>query len=214
MIDLDTLRARLALPLDAHGGGVLSAHREARHAAVSVILRPGARGAELLLIKRATVAGDPWSGHMAFPGGKREPLDRHLLATAIRETREETALALPVAPPDWMGRLSAVSPRGPKSGPSGTPLPPILVTPFLFAVPAGSKAVPAAPAEVERVHWVPLADLAHPASEGVYRMRFGAVVRSFPSIDVVGEQVWGLTWRVLDELLARLGMRERRESGG
>jgi 8-oxo-dGTP pyrophosphatase MutT (NUDIX family) len=214
MIDLDTLRERLALPADTAARGSGGEGRSpVREAAVSVVLRPAVTTPEVLLIKRATTPGDPWSGHMAFPGGKREAADPHLLATAIRETFEETGLKLPDAPPDWIGRLGEVSPRGPKRRPSGEPLGPILVTPFLFSVAPESEARAAAPDEVERVHWVPLAELASPAREGLYRMSIGGAVRSFPSIDVVGEQVWGLTWRILDELMARAGVRASRPGG-
>src|SRR5262245_1701845 len=56
-----------------------------RQAAVAAILRDKPHGTEVLLIRRAARDGDPWSGHMAFPGGQREPEDRDLLTTAERE---------------------------------------------------------------------------------------------------------------------------------
>src|SRR5690625_6670442 len=63
-------------------------------AAVRIVLRPR-EGLVLLLIKRAVYEGDPWSGHMALPGGRRGPEDESLLVTARRETREETSVAVP-----------------------------------------------------------------------------------------------------------------------
>ena len=39
---------------------------------------------ELLMIKRAEAEGDPWSGHIACPGGRMEPGDRDLAVTAVR----------------------------------------------------------------------------------------------------------------------------------
>jgi 8-oxo-dGTP pyrophosphatase MutT (NUDIX family) len=205
LIDLDALPDLLALPDDT--GPAADAPPLGTdgymHAAVSVVTRRAVSGPQVLLIKRAAVDGDPWSGHMAFPGGKHEPGDRHLLDTAIRETWEETGLVLPDAPPDWVGRLPGVSPRGSKL------LPPLSVTPFLFRMDEGAEARVAS-AEVERVHWVALADLASPELEGTYRLSVGDAVRSFPSIDVLDEQVWGLTWRVLDALMDALGVREAR----
>ncbi len=205
MIDLDALPRLLSLPSDPSPAPDTPplGTEGFMHAAVSVIARRAPGGPELLLIKRAAVDRDPWSGHMAFPGGKHEPGDRHLLDTAVRETREETGLVIPDAPPDWLGRLPGVAPRGPNA------LPPLSVTPFLFRVDGGAEARVASH-EVEEVHWVPLAELASPEREGVYRYPIGDAVRSFPSIDVVGEQVWGLTWRVLDQLLTALGIRPAR----
>src|SRR5260370_30681157 len=68
---------------------------DARPAAVSLSLIEGAAGLEALFIKRAVIAGDPWSGQVALPGGRREPADQDLLAPARRETREEEGVDLP-----------------------------------------------------------------------------------------------------------------------
>lgn len=53
-----------------------------------------ATSVEVLFIKRSTRVGDKWSGHVAFPGGKREPGDADDRATAARETLEEVGLDL------------------------------------------------------------------------------------------------------------------------
>ena len=77
-------------------------------AAVSVVVRAN-RHLDLLLIKRARSERDPWSGHMALPGGRRDPEDRDLEATASRETLEETGLDLAgVGTP--LGRLDLLTP--------------------------------------------------------------------------------------------------------
>lgn len=211
MIDLDVLPARLRLPLETGPDGDAPGLGTAGHlhAAVSVVLRRAPTAPEVLLIKRAASERDPWSGHMAFPGGKHEAGDADLLATACRETLEETGLALPAAAPEWVGRLPGVSPRGRGSD----RLPSLRVTPFLFRVDGAAEARVAS-REVERIHWVSLAELADSSREGLYRMPVGGAVRSFPSIDVVGEQVWGLTWRVLDQLMDGLGLRPSRVPDG
>ena len=78
-------------------------------AAVSVVLR-SAEGLDLLLIKRAHFDRDPWSGHMALPGGRRDPKDIDLKHTAIRETMEETALELG-QDDQHLGQLKALEPN-------------------------------------------------------------------------------------------------------
>src|SRR5204863_9089886 len=98
----------------------------ARPAAVSLVLVEGAEGAELLLIKRAERAGDPWSGQIALPGGRQDPGDADLLATAVRETREETGVDLATA--ERLGILDDLAPRT-------ASLPPVIVRPFVFALP-------------------------------------------------------------------------------
>lgn len=192
--DLRLPRDPTPLPDPGDSGG-----QRILRAAVAVVARPAPAGHELLLIKRAAAHGDPWSGHMAFPGGKIETGDRHLLDTARRETREETGLSLPDRPPRWIGRLPGVSPRGAKL------LPPLEVTPFVFHVETPAEAHVASP-EVDSVHWIPLDHLVDPDRRGEYHLRIGdgGASRRFPAIDVVGEQVWGLTYRILEELFARL----------
>jgi len=64
-----------------------------RRAAVFALLVPREH-TNLLLIRRAD-RGDPWSNHLAFPGGHLEPTDSSALAAAYRETEEETGI-----PPD------------------------------------------------------------------------------------------------------------------
>ncbi|KAJ1644413.1 hypothetical protein LPJ64_003904 [Coemansia asiatica] len=66
--------------------------------------------AQVLFIQRAKYPGDPWSGHIGFPGGKREPSDISDRETAERETREE--LGLDLSDPNkflYMGRLDDTS---------------------------------------------------------------------------------------------------------
>ena len=109
----------------------------------------------LLLIRRADRVGDPWSGHLALPGGRREDGDRDLLETAIRETREETGLLLN---PLWhVATLDDMAPTSPF-------LPPILVRPFVFRLEAEQH--PGLSDEVAQAGWVDLALLVEP---GVFR---------------------------------------------
>ena len=167
----------------------------AREAAVSLVLR-GRDDLELLLIKRAEAEADPWSGHMALPGGRREPDDPSLLHTAVRETLEETGVVLGTDL-GHLGRLSRLDPVSRR-------LPPLSVTPFVFGVAADTEALVAS-YEVEAVFWVPLSTFRDPGTAGTYRYRSDTLTRIFPTFNVEGQMVWGLTYRVLEEFLETMG---------
>jgi 8-oxo-dGTP pyrophosphatase MutT (NUDIX family) len=161
-------------------------------AAVAILLRPGLEGLELLLIRRAEREGDPWSGHVALPGGREQAEDAGPAATAARETREEVGIDVAAG-----GRLlGAVEPVWPQSGRA----PRIAVRPFVFAVPAGAEAVPNE--EVDAAVWIPLHELRGPGAvtehlleiEGIEPMRF-------PAFGARGYVVWGLTHRILTSFL-------------
>jgi len=160
-------------------------------AAVSLVLREN-EDPDLLLIRRAQARGDPWSGHMALPGGRWDPQDPDLLHTAIRETLEETGVRLHVDG-DPLGRLAALNPATRR-------LPPITIYPFVFSVSPGTEA-DASSREVDEVLWVPLADLTSPASAGTVEIDLHDGCRTFPCLRVEGRVIWGLTYRILEDFL-------------
>lgn len=157
-------------------------------AAVAVLLAPDP--VRLLLIRRAERVGDPWSGQLALPGGRREPGDEDLLATALRETDEEVGLRVERAA--HRATLDDLAPTIPV-------LPPILVRPFVFGV--GPQSAAGLSREVAAVSWVPLDRLIDPA---IYRPA-ALTVRGAPR-DVVGYHLeegllWGMTERILAPLV-------------
>ena len=160
-------------------------------ASVALVVRPQPRDLELLVIKRATRVGDPWSGHMAFPGGRREPRDRSDRETAERETQEEVGIELERAG-RLLGPLQPVAPR------AGGPL--IVVTPFVFAVPADVAVT--SNHEVAAAFWIPLAQLSEPgaATEYLHALEDGEELR-FPAIAYESLVIWGLTHRIMSEFL-------------
>lgn len=162
------------------------------HAAVAVAIRPHAGELQVLLILRAERAGDPWSGHVALPGGRRDPEDRDDLATAMREAREEVGIE-PEAHGVLLGGLEPVEPRSDAGG--------MLVAPWVFAVPEGTIASPNP--EVQAATWVSLAALRSPGAAAKHRHyhRDGTGL-VFPALHVSGLTIWGMTYRVLLELLA------------
>ena len=169
----------------------------ARLAAILLLLRPGADDEpELLLIKRAEFEGDPWSGHIACPGGRMEPGDTDLAMTAVRETREETGIDVDL---DGvvLGHLDDLSPRSPM-------LPQIVIRPFVAVVRRDVVITPSR--EVASAFWVPLAALRDASSWGVdfVAVRSG---RRRASVFLHGEHVvWGLTERALRQFLSYAGL--------
>jgi 8-oxo-dGTP pyrophosphatase MutT (NUDIX family) len=167
----------------------------ARPAAVALVLVPGTRGVEVLLIRRAERADDPWSGQVAFPGGRQDPGDPDLLATAMRETREETGVDLARA--ERLGVLDDLVPTTPT-------LPPVLVRPFVFAL-SERPALAAEQGEVARAFWVALARLAARGARQDLVLMVRGVERTFPAYRVGADVIWGLTERILTPFMRLLG---------
>ena len=143
----------------------------------------------LLLIKRAEQRGDPWSGQMALPGGRHDSDDADLLATAIRETEEETGIELRVG--QVVGELDDLSPVSPH-------LPPLVVRPFVFAL-AGRPDVRLSP-EATLHLWVPLATLAQTRTEETVVVAGGRQL-TVPGFRVGPHFVWGMTERIIAPLV-------------
>jgi 8-oxo-dGTP pyrophosphatase MutT (NUDIX family) len=162
-----------------------------REAAVALLVRPRA-SLELLLIRRAELAGDPWSGHVALPGGRRGPGDSDLLATACRETEEEVNVRVG-AIGTFVGALDEIEPATPL-------LPPVTIAPFVLAVPPDTRAEPA-PREVQAAIWVPLSALRATSALSEIEVELPAGPGSFPSLIYGDFVVWGLTFRILQQFL-------------
>lgn len=163
-------------------------------AAVALILTPAAQGDHLalLLVKRAEREGDPWSGQMALPGGRREPQDRRLLETALRETEEETGVAL--CADALLGELDDLHPRTPN-------LPPIVVRPFVFGVPA--RPLIRLSQEVDLHLWVQLPELI--ASQAEVELEIRGQRRTEDSFLIGRHVVWGMTHRILKPFIELIG---------
>jgi 8-oxo-dGTP pyrophosphatase MutT (NUDIX family) len=192
MLD-DPRLARLRGALERRPAGRIDRSPGTIEAAVALLLRPRDT-LELLLIKRAEHEADPWSGHIALPGGRRHAEDADLIATAMRETAEETAIQLGRAG-RLLGALDEVEPRTPR-------LPPFTIAPFVFGVDPETTAVPD-PREVDAALWVPLDALRDPGAVSEILIELGdGQRRSYPSLRYCEHVIWGLTHRILTQFLA------------
>ena len=165
-----------------------------RRAAVSLVLRDGADGIELLFIRRADHPEDPWSGQMAFPGGRAEPGDTDLRATAVRETQEEIGVDL-AREADYLGPLDEVR--------AMARLRPVdlAIAPFVFRLRGDVVLRPNH--EVRSVHWIPLDELARAERRSVMDYPCEGATVQFPCLRVEDVVIWGLTYRMF------VGLQER-----
>lgn len=156
-------------------------------AAVMVLLRRTRRGLEILLAERARREGDPWSGQVGLPGGRRHRKDGTILETALRETEEEVGLDL-----DGKAEiLGHMPPRAPGKKPE------MLAGPYVAL--ARTSMAPTAGSEVVSTFWCPPAALPPTRTTAVVSTILGEL--TVPAFRDEGELIWGFTYRLLEELL-------------
>lgn len=179
--ELADVRAALTQP------SVSLARQPLKRSAVAMMLSPGR---QVWFIRRADRAGDPWSGHVGFPGGREQAGDPDLLAVAMRETREELGVDLSQA--ELLGALDDLQSR---------PVPNLMVRPYVFRLDRVPPFVPNH--EVASVHALELDALL--ANRGRGTMRWpGQLGVTLPRVDFDGVRLWGLTLRMVDDLLHRV----------
>ena len=170
-----------------------------KRAAVAISLRSGVSGPEILMIQRAVRQGDPWSGHMGFPGGRKDASDATDVACAKRETREEISFDL-----DTHGKL--VCQLSDVNTGWRADRPEMLVAPFIFKV--DSTPPFELNHEVDDTLWIPLNFLLDDANRGRHQWDWLGEVLESDAFTYDGRLIWGLSLMMIDELLEIIGGRE------
>ncbi len=166
-----------------------------RLAGVAVLVTADAE-ASTLLIKRAERPGDPWSGQVAFPGGKKTESDVSLRDTAVRETLEEVGVDL-VRASRFLGYFRPFRTHTGKMD----------VVPSVYQIDGSVQVVPNA--EVSSFRWIPWESFLNPASSGTYRLAGVGTLADLPSFNIEGFVIWGLTHRIISSLLTGEGASPR-----
>ena len=190
ILDLDTIRQKLS----RHEARRQNLQDIQRRAAVAAILRPVPADTEVLLIRRAERKGDPWSGHMAFPGGHFEPIDTDLRATAMRETLEEVGLDL--REHEYLGELDefqAIA-RGRFVG--------MVIAPYVFALRGDPRFKPNY--EVAELVWGRLGEMVRGEVDTIKELDYDGELRRLPAFRVQNHVVWGMTHAMLRSLFGVL----------
>ncbi|MBI2436078.1 MAG: CoA pyrophosphatase [Candidatus Hydrogenedentes bacterium] len=190
-MNLDTIQTILR----QHVPDTAPSARTRHHAAVALVLFPGSdRALSTLFIKRAEHPLDPWSGHMALPGGWKDPTDTTLEAAARRETAEETGV--PIAQEALLGRLDDVETDRLRQID-------LSVASFVYYL---EELPPLTPnREVSLILQAPLDALLDPQRHAVYHFPPDPLHRAWPCIHYDGQIIWGLTYRVLQNFFLLTG---------
>jgi 8-oxo-dGTP pyrophosphatase MutT (NUDIX family) len=187
--------AKLHAVLKSHKAVRGESEEGVRRAAVALIFRAGESGIpELLFIRRADYPADPWSGQVAFPGGREETGDVSLANTAIRETREETGLDL-----DHDGTIIGMLDD---LRPTTTRLPAIIVRPYVVLLKQVQELLLSD--EVAMAFWVPLESLRQGEAWRDTTVLARGVQMNRRAFHHEGQVIWGMTERILAQLLALL----------
>lgn len=166
-------------------------------ACVSVILLQEQKHLEILFIERQKNPSDPWSGHIAFPGGKKSINDQDFLDAAIRETKEEIGLHLDRT--SFIGQLDDL--QGRKSG----VLQNFFIRPYLFLIEKNvTPKFQLNQNEVASVHLIRLENLIINPKIIYFDYNYQGQQISLPSLPLNKNKIWGLTYLILRNLQEHL----------
>ena len=167
-------------------------------ASVAVVLREVEADLEALFIRRAEHDEDPWSGHLAFPGGRLDPTDVTSQNAAERETLEELGVDLAdTSHAKFLGRLSDVMGHAES----------IRVSAYVYGVSGDPPLRPNH--EVSDAFWTPLLHCTDPLRQSEREFSYMDVARSLPTIRLLEDPsapvLWGITYKFLDDFMSTIG---------
>lgn len=166
---------------------VLKPVSEEAESAVAILLRPFNRKLQVLFVKRVENPTDPWSGQIAFPGGKRDAKDQDLKQTIARETLEETNINV-LERCRFLGALTVQRSRlRPEMG----------ILPFVFLV-EHEPTIKLNKQEIESCFWIMLEELQR--NRGTFKLSLGEV----DAYIIENCVIWGLTYRILEDFFGIL----------
>ncbi len=187
---IDEVAARLA-----RAKPELSTVNHSLRAAVALVLRERAGDLEALFIRRAEHEGDPWSGHLAFPGGRIDPTDTGPRMAAERETLEELELDLSVS--RLLGQLSDV-PGHAES---------ICVSAFVYALDGDPILKPNH--EIREAFWSPLGHMTDADRQAPKHFTYLDRSMALPTVRLLDDPqapvLWGITYKFMDEFMQKIG---------
>jgi 8-oxo-dGTP pyrophosphatase MutT (NUDIX family) len=187
---------RVEEALRRHRPAQVALDGEPARAAVAMLLEPKDDDVHVFLIHRAEFEGDPWSGHMALPGGRKDQSDPSVMETVVREVYEEVGI-------DLARSARLITPLDEVQGVARGRQLPLVISPFVFAVEEPWQ--PRPNHEVQGVLWVPLAFLADPRSESMVDYKIGGERMRLPAFVYQGRTIWGLTFRMIRSFLDVVG---------
>lgn len=160
-----------------------------RKSGVAVLLTPVNEQIHCVLMKRSIHPGNPHSGQISFPGGKKEDFDKNLEATARRETSEEIGVNLNID--ELLGKLTPIF----------IPVSKFSVQPYVYFKQGPLEFTPD-PLEVDKVFTFETNELLRTdiIQRKSIQLSQGYSQKDVPFFDIQGETVWGATAMILSEL--------------
>ena len=164
--------------------------------AVAVVFRFLGREPQILFIQRSIRSGDPWSGHMAFPGGRQSEIDRNSHQTAAREAFEEVGISLS-EDTSLIGQLNEI--RGRKGG----SILDFKIVPHVYILEKESE-LKIDTREVQAAYWIDLSHFLKPDYRTYFYLPRPEGELALPGVSFQSEIIWGLTYSILTDLFSRI----------